>query len=114
MVPSDQPVMYATAMLKLRKDHGGDAWVAKFFRHLQQCPEISPDTEAHALAQSLNWLVAASCAAGKDLTPVFVDRWRMPLDPATRETLHKVDWASPGLDAAQVIKVARQQVVTSP
>ncbi|MHB8860830.1 MAG: dipeptidase [Pirellulaceae bacterium] len=102
-----------TAMLALRKDYGGDAWVARFFRYLQQCPEISPDTEADALAQSLNWLVAASCAARKDLTPVFVDRWRMPLDPATREALCRVDWTSPSLDAAQVIRVAGSQVVTS-
>ena len=41
VVPSDQPVMYATAMLRLRKDHGGDAWVKRFCAALIKCPEVN-------------------------------------------------------------------------
>jgi hypothetical protein len=103
IIPSDQPVIYATAMLKLREDHGGDAWVKRFFRYLSQCPKVKPKNESDAISQSLNWLVAASAAARKDLTCVFVDRWRMPLDKSTRESLGKVDWKDAKLDVASII-----------
>jgi hypothetical protein len=93
VVPSDQPVMFATAMLKLRKDHGGDAWLRRFYAALLKCPEVNAtDIEARALRQAMNWVVSASVAARKDLTPVFVGRWRMPLGEATRAALKKVDW----------------------
>jgi len=102
--PSDQPVLYAAAMLKLRKDQGGDAWVKRFFAALHRCPEVKPDTKEKALRQSLNWLVSASIAAKKDLAPVFCDRWRMPLPDAARKALKAVDWAKADLDPAEVIK----------
>jgi hypothetical protein len=101
--PSDQPVLYAAAMLKLRQDHGGDAWVKRFLAALHRCPEVKPETKEKALRQSLNWLVAASTAAKKDLTPVFAGRWRMPLPDATRKALQAVDWAKADLDPAGVI-----------
>ncbi len=103
IVPSDQPVMYATAMLKLRKDYGGDAWVKRFFRYLAQCPKVKPMNEYDAISQSLNWLVAASAAARKDLTCIFVGRWRMPLDKSTREFLKDVDWKDKKIDVASII-----------
>lgn len=92
--PSAQKEIYASAMLKLRRDHGGDEWVRRFFRHLWRCPNIpwGPDPQDAALAQGLNWLVAASCAASKDLTPVFADRWKLPVGRRTREALKAVDW----------------------
>lgn len=104
VVPSDQPVMYATAMLRLRKDHGGDAWLKRYYAALLKCPEVKPDTEAGALRQALNWVVAASAAARKDLAAVFVDRWRMPLGPRTRAALKKADWRKAGLDPAAVLR----------
>ncbi len=79
--PSAQKEIYASAMLKLRKDYGGDEWVKRFFKFLWQCPNISwePEPKDAALAQALNWLVSASCAAREDLSPVFADRWKLPL-----------------------------------
>jgi hypothetical protein len=91
-------------MLKLRKDHGGDAWVRRFFAALLRCPEVKLDTQEGALRQSLNWLVAASAAAGKDLTPVFADRWRLPLPDATRKVLQGGDWSRADLDPAEIIR----------
>lgn len=102
--PSDQPVLHAAAMLKLRKDHGGDEWVKRFFATLQKCPAVKPDTKERALKQSMNWLVAASIAARKDLSPVFVARWRMPLNEKTQKALKAVDWSKVALDPADVIK----------
>lgn len=103
IIPSDQPVMYATAMLKLRKDLGGNAWLRRYFAVLARCPDVVPDNESLALRQCLNWLVSASIAARKDLTPVFVDRWRMPLSRAARETLRRIPWTSPNLDPAVIL-----------
>ncbi|MFO0977066.1 MAG: hypothetical protein U0996_11755 [Planctomycetaceae bacterium] len=103
IAPSDQPVMYATAMLKLHRDYGGDEWLRKFYHHLQQCPQVKATSEATALQQSLNWLVSASAAAGQDLSPVFVDRWRMPLQPVQRQRMQSVQWGDPDLNVADVI-----------
>lgn len=105
---SDQCVMYASAMLKLRRDCGGDAWLKRFFTQLAACPEIAPETQPAALRQCLTWLVCASCAAKKDLTPTFADRWRMPLSPETRQALAKIDWTAPNLAAAEVLKALQQ------
>jgi hypothetical protein len=90
--PSDQPVLYASSMLRLRRELGGDAWVRRFFRALARCPEVKPDTPDGALRQGFLWLVAASSASGRDLSEVFVDRWRLPLGKATRQSLAKVPW----------------------
>jgi hypothetical protein len=102
--PSDQPVMYSSVMLKLRRDCGGEKWLKRFFAQLATCPEIEPKDESAALRQSLSWLVAASCAARKDLSPLFADRWRMPLAPQTRQALSATNWTDPNLAAAQVLK----------
>ncbi len=101
---SDQPVMYASAMLKLRRECGGEPWLKRFFAQLATCPQIEPKTEEAALRQSLSWLVCASCAAGKDLSPVFAERWRMPVTPRTRQALAAVHWADPNLGAPQILR----------
>ncbi|MDD2598701.1 MAG: calcium-binding protein [Kiritimatiellae bacterium] len=102
--PSDQPVMYATAMLKLYQDCGGDPWLKRFYAALHQCPQVKPDSRESALKQSLNWLVSASIAAKKDLTPVFVERWRMPLAERTRKALAEVDWKESDLNPETIIR----------
>jgi hypothetical protein len=104
MVPSDQPVMYATAMLKLRRDCGGDEWVKRFFAVLMKCPSIKPDTKEAALKQSIAWLITASIAAKKDLTPIFIDRWRLPLDKSARKILELIDWTQENLDPAAILR----------
>lgn len=101
--PSDQPVMYASAMLRLRRDYGEDKWVKRFFTQLARCPEIKPTDERAAMQQSLCWLTAASCAAGEDLSPVFVDQWRLPLTERTRHAFSKVRWGGRRLDAGKIV-----------
>ncbi|MFK7821611.1 MAG: family 20 glycosylhydrolase [Planctomycetaceae bacterium] len=100
--PSDQPVMYATAMLKLRRDYGGDAWVKKFFHKMRESKsQRATDTES-AKTQVYNWLVCASHAAGRDLTPVFADRWRMPFTKDQRRLMQSVDFTA---ENASVVKL---------
>lgn len=103
VVPSDQPCMYATAMLKLRREYGGDEWVKRFHAALAKCPELPDDTREGVLGQSFSWLVAASIAARQDLTPVFVGRWRLPLAESTRAALANVDWTAADMDPAELI-----------
>jgi hypothetical protein len=102
--PSDQPVMYATAMLKLRKDHGGDDWLKRFYLHLHKCPQVQATTEATVLKQAMNWLVCASAAAGEDLSPVFADRWRMPLSAKQRAILREVRWNDNEINVPEIIQ----------
>lgn len=102
--PSDQPVTYASAMLRLRREHGGNDWVRRCFHALAQCPPIRPKGREGALAQSWNWLIAASVAARKDLSPVFVEDWRLPLRATTRKELAAVNWSSPEISAPAILE----------
>ena len=107
--PSDQPVRYATAMLRLRRENGGDAWVKRFFHELAACPKTSPATPEGALSQCWHWMLCASVAAQKDLNPVFAGEWRLPITDETRAALGKLDWKKDGLtvkDAAAAVTPA--------
>ncbi|MEW4562067.1 family 20 glycosylhydrolase [Bremerella sp. JC770] len=103
IAPSDQPVMYAAAMLKLRKDYGGDAWVRKFYHRLQECKPAKANDMESAKTQVYNWLVCASAAAGRDLSPVFADRWRMPLTASQKQVMANVTWSEERLSVAKVV-----------
>jgi len=100
--PSDQPVRYATAMLRLRRENGGDAWVKRFFHALASAPTSKPDTKDGALNQGWYWLLCANVAAQKDLSPVFAGEWRLPISEATRTALGKIDWKKEGLTLKEV------------
>ncbi len=102
--PSDQPVTYASAMLRLRRENGGDDWVRAFFKQLAACPEWSEKTEAGALGQCYSWFIAASLAAGKDLSPVFCDEWQLPLSASQRDICRKLNWKNPTLQCHGVLK----------
>ncbi|MBN1845620.1 MAG: hypothetical protein JW810_08055 [Sedimentisphaerales bacterium] len=103
--PSDQPVMYASVMLKLARENGGNDWVRRFFRSLGQCPAVEPATPDDALGQSLLWLVSSSCAARRDLSGLFADRWRMPLGVKTRAVLANTNWKQQPLDVRTILYV---------
>ncbi|WP_231615629.1 sulfatase family protein [Novipirellula artificiosorum] len=101
--PSDQPGMYATAMLELRRDYGGDKWVTKFCHALRRCkPARATDVES-AKSQVLNWRVCASFAAGKDLTPIFADRWRMPLTDNQRQIMKRTAWSEHNVNVTKLV-----------
>jgi hypothetical protein len=105
LAPSDQPVMYASAMLKLRRDYGGDAWAKRFFHFLAMCPNAGADnSQDSGRAQGLNWLVAASCAAKQDLTELFAERWQLPVGPGTRDALRRIDWKAKGLSPSKLFE----------
>lgn len=101
--PTDANVMYASVMLKLRKDCGGDAWVKRFYSLIMQFPPLPPRTEEEKNGQALYWVIAASAAAGKDLTPLFETRWRFPLRPEVWRVVHGIDWGKKGLTVGDVL-----------
>lgn len=45
-----------------------------------------------AYAQALLRMASASCAAQRDLSDHFVDRWRLPLSPRARQALGELNW----------------------
>ncbi len=93
--PSDQPCTYASAMLRLRRDCGGNDWVRRFFAALARSPEVPKTAEDGPLRQCRQWFLAASIAAQRDLSPLFVDQWRLPMSDNTRKKLRGVNWTQP-------------------
>ena len=110
--PSDQPCCYTSAMLRLRRENGGDAWVKRFFHELAACPESKPDTKEGALKQGWYWLLCASVAAQKDLSPLFAGEWKLPLAEETRAALAGIDWQKNGLSVKEVADTVRPVFVT--
>lgn len=102
--PSDQPVTYASAMLRLHRELGGNPWLERFFTQLAQCPEAKPKKPVGALTQSWHWFVCASIAAQRNLAPIFCDEWRLPLSPNTRAKLDQLDWKAASLNADSLLK----------
>jgi hypothetical protein len=100
--PSDQPVCYASAMLCLRRENGGDGWVKRFFHELAACPNSNPDIKTGALNQSWYWLLCASVAAQKDLSPVFAEEWKLPIAEETHAALGGIDWKKKDLKVREV------------
>lgn len=105
--PSDQPVTYASAMLRLWREHGGNAWLRRFCHELRGCPGAPDSNREGARQQSWNWYLAASVAARRDLSGVFVDDWRLPLLAGARQALAAVNWKQPDLTAAMVDRQVR-------
>jgi hypothetical protein len=54
------------------------------------------------LKQSWYWLLCASVAAQKDLSPLFAVEWKLPIAEETRAALGKVDWKKTGLTVKEV------------
>lgn len=103
LLPSDQPVCYAAAMLRLRRENGGDAWVSRFFEELAKCPEAQPASAEGALRQAWHWMICGSVAARKNLAPVFAGEWRLPVSPETLSALEGVNWSTPGLSVSDIL-----------
>jgi hypothetical protein len=90
--------VYASMMLKLHRENGGNEWLKRYFDYLFECPEFNGPRP-----QILNWVICASCAAKKDLTPLFVDRWRFPISPGSQQVLAKVDWKAGNINPYQIL-----------
>jgi hypothetical protein len=101
---SDLTILYASIVLRLRKEHGGDDWTTRFYEHIYDCLPSAPATPEGATGQLVNWVVSSSLAARKDLTPLFVERWRFPISPELQRALAAVDWAKKDMTARAVFE----------
>ncbi len=101
--PSDQNVMYASLMLKLRAEHGGNEFVKRFYQNINDCPVIEPVDEETALQQCISLMVSASAAAGKDLTPYFADKLKLKVSDKQRKTLATIPWGQKDLKVSEII-----------
>ncbi len=104
LTPSDQPVVYASAMLRLHRELGGNDWLKNFFSLLAECPSSPHATTDGALSQSWYWYLCASLAAQRDLSPIFCDDWKLPLSSETRQQLKRFDWTKPGIRISDITK----------
>lgn len=102
ITPSDQNVMYASAMLKLWKELGND-WLESFYQHLEKAPAIPGQSKEGARVQCLNWYLACSLAAKKDLANYFVDQWRFVLTKKESAVLKQVKWDTTDLTASKIL-----------
>jgi hypothetical protein len=76
----------------------------RFFIALRECQGASDNTRDGALRQCWNWYLAASIAAQRDLSVVFVDDWRMPLSGETRHALAALNWKQGDLTPEMVAR----------
>ena len=71
--------LFASFCLRLARDHGGREFVQRLWRTAGQRPAATSTQEAVD-----NFVIAASAAAGKDLSEHFAGRWRWPVSPDGR------------------------------
>ncbi|MGI9239543.1 MAG: calcium-binding protein [Verrucomicrobiales bacterium] len=98
IVPSDQNVLYASLMLQLSHEFGGNDFVSRFYQSLHEVPSIRPTDETTARKQCLSWLVCASVAAKADLTERFTQDWKLALDQNTIDLLGGIDWEKTSIE----------------
>jgi hypothetical protein len=91
-------------MLRLHRENGGNQWLSRFFRELENTPQVKVDSPDAALLQCWNWFLSASVAARKDLSPVFADEWKFPLSQTAREELQKINWEEKSLSAEKLAR----------
>ena len=102
ITPSDQPCTYASAMMRLHRECGGNDWLKRFFAQLALCPEVKPSSPEDARTQCWNWMICASVAAKRDLSPVFADEWGLAIHAEARAQLAKINWKDDSLEVTKV------------
>ncbi len=87
--------LFASFCLRLARDHGGREFVKRLWHAAGEMPKAATTQDAVD-----NFILAASRAAGKNLAPLFADRWRWPVSPAAREAAAKVAPVPPRIPPA--------------
>jgi hypothetical protein len=73
--------LFASFCLRLARDHGGRDFVKRLWQAAGKLPAAASTQDAVD-----NFVLAASRAAGKDLGPLFADRWRWPVSATARKS----------------------------
>jgi hypothetical protein len=69
--------LFASFLFRLRRDYGGNEFVARLWGEAALRPAAATTQEAVD-----NFVIAASLAANRNLANLFVTRWRWPVSPA--------------------------------
>ena len=96
--------LFASFCFRLCRDHGGPKFAAKLWQAVGKRPAARSTQDAVD-----NFVIAASVAAGEDLTPMFTKTWRWPVsDAAKREAAKLVKAAAPAKSSgSSAVKAAR-------
>jgi len=82
--------LFASFCFRLMREFGGPAYIGRLWREAGRCPAAKSTQDAVD-----NFVVAASLAAKRDLSPMFVGQWRWPVSAKGRERAKK---AGPALE----------------
>ena len=77
--------LFASFCLRMKRDLGGDAFVGRLWREVARRPDAATTQDAVD-----NFMVAASIAAGRNLTALFATRWRWPVSAAARAEMERL------------------------
>jgi len=72
--------LFASFCLRLCRDFGGPSYAGRLWQEVGRRPEARSTEDAID-----NFVLAASVAAGEDLTSVFADTWRWPVSDAAKQ-----------------------------
>jgi|GEM_PF-4770959 len=104
---------YAGVMLYLRRHYGGDAWVKRFYHTLRTAEAFPLNKTTAPYQQSLSWVVCASIAAGENLAPLFMERYKFLLSEKDQKTLEDINWKKNGLKVSPIVKKLSAEIPTS-
>ena len=76
--------LFAAFLFRLRRDNGGNKFIKALWHEVARRPKAATTQEAVD-----NFIIAASLAAGRDLTTQFTTQWRWPLSDGAKEEIKK-------------------------
>ncbi|MEM7394143.1 MAG: hypothetical protein AAF492_17530, partial [Verrucomicrobiota bacterium] len=88
---ADRNTIYAGIMLRL-EDQFGATFLPRYYRAVMDCPPGKSRTHQD---HTINWIVACSYGAQKDLSELFQTRYHVPLGQSYRDVFGQIDWADP-------------------
>lgn len=94
--------LFASMMLHLTENLGGEAFLQRFFREVAGMPDAKTTQDAVD-----NMVVAASKASGRNLVPIFESFWRWPVGKRTMDKLIRRDRAGSTAYQSILNKVVR-------
>jgi hypothetical protein len=77
--------LFASFCFRLCRDNGGAGYARKLWREVGKRPPAKSTQDALD-----NFILAASAAAGHDLTDQFTDKWRWPMSEMARQEARKI------------------------
>lgn len=81
--------LFASLIQRLAADYGGEAFIQDLWKEVLTRPAASTNQDALD-----NFVLAACATAKKNLTSIFIDKWRWPVSAAAQATAQS-NWGNP-------------------